>query len=88
MFEICSLGSQIVASADNPLNPSGTPFSTRVIMGRRDDELLESYARTMVELIGKRAQNAVPLLLSISIREHSNELFREVMRHVDENRVW
>ena len=42
----------------------------------------------MVELIHKRAPDAGPLLLAISIKEHTNELFREVMKWVEEQRVW
>ena len=79
---------QIMACADDPLNPSGTSYSTRVLVGRRDDEVLEAYARTMVELITKRAPDAGPLLLAVSIQEHSNEVFHAVMRHVEENRIW
>ena len=58
------------------------------MLGRRDDDVLEAYARTMVELIAKQAPDAGPLLLGISIKEHSNELFRAVMQQVVENRVW
>ena len=79
---------QIMAAADDPLNPTGTSYSTRILVGRRDDEALEAYARTMVELITKRAPNAGPLLLAISIKEHSSEVFRSVMQQVEENRVW
>ena len=79
---------QILASADNPLNATGTSYSTRVLIGRRDDEMLEAYARTMVELITKRCPNGRPLLLAISIKEHSDELFRAVMQQVEEHRVW
>ena len=77
-----------MAAADDPLNPTGTSYSTRVLVGRRDDESLEAYARTMVELITKRSPNAGPLLLAISIKEHSSEVFRAVMQQVEENRVW
>ena len=77
-----------MAAADDPLNPTGTSYSTRILVGRRDDEALEAYARTMVELITKRAPNAGPLLLAISIKEHSSEVFRSVMQQVEENRVW
>ena len=79
---------QIMACADDPLNPSGTSYSTRIVVGRRDDEVLEAYARTMVELITKRAPNAGPLLLSISIEQHSSEMFHAVMQAVEEHRVW
>ena len=83
-----NLGTLIAACADNPLSAAGTSYSTRVLLGRRDDEALEAYARAMVELIHKRAPDAGPLLLAISIKEHSNELFRAVMKQVEEQRVW
>lgn len=83
-----NMGTLIVATADDPLNATGKSYSTRVLLGKRDDEVLEAYARTMVELINKEQPSAPPLLLAISIEKHSNELFREVMKHVIENRVW
>ena len=48
------------------------------------------YARTLVELIGKQsaAMAALPLLLSISITQHSPEMFRGVLREIDLHRVW
>ena len=75
--------SQIQAHADSPLDAGRTSYSTRVLFGRRDDEALEVYARTLVELISKRSPTAGPLLLAISIREHSAEMFRSVMRVAD-----
>ena len=50
--------------------------------------LYQVYARTLVELISRRAPTAGPLLLAISIREHSSEMFRGVMRVCEEQRVW
>ena len=79
---------QITACADDPLSPSTTSYSTRVLLGRRDDDVLEAYARTMVELITKRAPDAGPLLLAISITEHSPEMFRAIMQTVGEVRPW
>ena len=59
-----------------------------MLLGRRDDVVLEAYARTLIELISRRAPDAGPLLLAINIREHSAEMFREVVRHVEERAVW
>ena len=83
-----NMGTLIAASADDPLNLTSTSYSTRVLLGKRDDEVLEAYARTMVELIIKSQPEAPQLLLAISIEKHSNELFRAVMQQVMENRVW
>lgn len=79
---------QIAAQADNPLDAANSSFTTRVLVGRRDDEHLEVYARTLIEMICKRSPDAGPLLLSISIREHSSDMFRGVLKEIDENRIW
>jgi hypothetical protein len=79
---------QIAAQADNPLDVANSSYTTRVLMGRRDDEHLEVYARTLIEMICKRSPDAGPLLLSISIREHSSDMFRGVLKEIDENRIW
>ena len=79
---------QVQAELDNPIDPSSSSFSTRVLIGRRDDEMLEVYARTLMELIASTAPTTGPLLLGINIREHSQEAFRLVMRLIDEHRVW
>ena len=79
---------QIAAQADNPVDAAHSSYSTRVLLGRRDDEHLEAYARTLIEMICKRAPDAGPLLLSISIRAHSSEMFRAILREIDDHRVW
>ena len=83
-----NMGTLLLARNDNPQNPSATCYSVRVLLGRRDDEAVEVYARTLVELISKRAPDAGPLLLAISIKEHSNDMFRSILKEIEENRVW
>ena len=53
---------QIHAECDNPLDASSGSYTTRVLLGRRDDEILEVYARTLVEQPGQSAAWAVPEL--------------------------
>ena len=82
---------QVHAQRENLFDDCHNPtFSTRVLLGRRDDEMLEVYARTMVELIGKQCPRLAgnPLLLAISITEHSPEMFRAIMQTVGEVRPW
>lgn len=86
--QTAGMGTMIVAQKDQPMNTASAAYSTRVLLGRRDDEVLEVYARTLVELICKRAPDAGSLLLAISIAEHSTEMHRGVMRILEENRVW
>lgn len=83
-----NMGTLIHASADNQLDAANGSFSTRVLIGKRDDDHLEVYARTMLELICRRAPDAGPLLLAISIQQHSSEMFRGVLKEVEEHRVW
>ena len=83
-----SMGTLIHAEADNPIEAASGSFSTRVLLGRRDDEVLEVYARTIIELISRRNPGAGPLLLAISVKDHSPEMFRSIVREVEENRVW
>ena len=58
------------------------------MLGRRDDDHLEVYARTLIELICRRNPEAGQLLLAISVREHSNDMFRGILREIEEHRVW
>ena len=53
---------QIHAECDNPLDASSGSYTTRVLLGRRDDEILEVYARTLVEQRGQSAAFAPPEL--------------------------
>lgn len=85
-----NMGTLLLAQNDNPTNPSNACYSVRVLLGKRDDEDVEAYARTLIELISKRAPDAGPLLLAISLKEgsHSTEMFRGILREVEEHRVW
>ena len=55
---------QIHAECDNPLDASSGSYTTRVLLGRRDDEILEVYARTLVKQPVKSAAFASCELLS------------------------
>lgn len=79
---------QLLASPDDPLNPTQTSFSTRVLLGKRDDEILEAYARSLTELIWRRAPDAGSLLLAISLKDQSSEMFHAIMREIQEHRLW
>ena len=83
-----NMGTLLLAQNDNPMSASGACYSVRVLLGKRDDEDIEVYARTLIELITKRAPDAGSLLLAISIKEHSPEMFRGVLREIEEHRVW
>ena len=74
--------SQVHAQRDDPIDAGGEcSYSTRVLLGRRDSDVLEVYARTLVELIYRSAE--VPLLLFISLVDESAEMFRAVLHELD-----
>ena len=80
---------QVHAECDSPLDTNSSSFTTRVLLGRRDDEVLEVYARTLVELIHRQCGGGTrPLLLAISIKEHSSDMFKAIMQEIGEHRVW
>mmetsp|Transcript_57483 Transcript_57483/g.132008 ORF Transcript_57483/g.132008 Transcript_57483/m.132008 type:complete len:130 (-) Transcript_57483:401-790(-) len=81
-----NFGTLIHSWRDNPVEGACSSFSTRVLLGRRDDETLEVYARTLIELISQRS--SLPLLLSISMKEHSPEMFKGILRELDQIRLW
>merc|ERR1712196_347953 len=59
-----NMGTLVHAERDSPLDANSNSYTTRVLLGRRDDEVLEVYARTLIELISKRTGAAAkPLLL-------------------------
>jgi proteasome assembly chaperone 3 len=83
-----NMGTLIHAEADNPIAAGTTAFSTRVLLGRRDDDVLEVYARTLMEMIHRANPETGPLLLALSIREHSQEMFRAILKEVQDHKVW
>ena len=60
-------------------------------MGRRDeewDELNMVYARKLIEQITLACPDSGGLLLSISINEHSQELFKAILAQIAEHKMW
>ena len=80
-------GSLVSAWSEERLDGSGRQFFTRVLQGRRDDELLEVYAR---QLAARLADPARPLLLAIGLDEKGRDAdtFRAVLKTVAEMHGW
>mmetsp|Transcript_24238 Transcript_24238/g.80560 ORF Transcript_24238/g.80560 Transcript_24238/m.80560 type:complete len:129 (+) Transcript_24238:99-485(+) len=83
-----NLGTLISATRESATGLASGPgcYSTRVLLGRRDDEALEVYARTLVELINK--SRPADLLLALNLLDSSRATFHEVMRALDAIKVW
>ena len=78
-----NIGTLVHAQKDNPVEHGQTgTFSAKVLLGRRDADIVEVYARTLIELVSKRLD--VPLLLGISLKDESPEMFRAILKHMDE----
>lgn len=82
-----NLGTLIHAFREDAVDAAGPGcYGTRVLLGRRDEETLEVYARTLVELIHK--SKSCELLLAINLIESTPAIFRQVMHHLDSIKVW
>ena len=68
-------------------------FGVTTLMGRRDDEMLEVFARRLIEDISGSATGAgKQLLLAIGLQqpgsERSSADFRAILQLVLDNKVW
>ena len=74
------LGSILSASAEH--SGQGTIFHVRNLLGRRDDPLLNMYARNIAEEVAKTTTR--PLLLAVSLSEEGRapQVFQEVLSAV------
>lgn len=63
-------------------------YETSVLLGKRDDLLLQVYARQIIEKISKYSK--LPLLLAISLQENGRdvEIFNNVLNTLEEIRTW
>ena len=69
-------------------------FGVSTLMGKRNDEMLEVFARRLIEDIsGSEAGAGKELLLAIGLKEAGEEArggtdFRELLGMVMKNKVW
>ncbi|EOD32965.1 hypothetical protein EMIHUDRAFT_112003 [Emiliania huxleyi CCMP1516] len=68
-----NLGTLISATRESATGLASGPgcYSTRVLLGRRDDEALEVYARTLVELINKSRPADIEFHNKRETRDHT-----------------
>eukprot|EP00244_Chara_vulgaris_P003309 TRINITY_DN15964_c0_g2_i1.p1 TRINITY_DN15964_c0_g2~~TRINITY_DN15964_c0_g2_i1.p1 ORF type:complete len:127 (+),score=19.85 TRINITY_DN15964_c0_g2_i1:129-509(+) len=65
-------------------------FQVDTILGKRDEPLLTVCARQLIEkmsMAGSRSPH-LPLLLSISLKNHSPATIKGVIALVEQNRIW
>jgi hypothetical protein len=63
-------------------------YDTSIMLGKRDDPLLQVYARQIIEKISKHSN--LPLLLAISLQENGRgvNIFENVLNTIEEIRTW
>lgn len=62
-------------------------FNVSVIFGKRDEPMLLSCARQLIEQISNSGSSK-PLTLSIGLKDHSMETLKAIVSAVFENRLW
>eukprot|EP00520_Triparma_pacifica_P020011 CAMPEP_0118642338 /NCGR_PEP_ID=MMETSP0785-20121206/5782_1 /TAXON_ID=91992 /ORGANISM="Bolidomonas pacifica, Strain CCMP 1866" /LENGTH=124 /DNA_ID=CAMNT_0006533883 /DNA_START=71 /DNA_END=442 /DNA_ORIENTATION=- len=80
--QLGKIGTLVAANVDcNPINGNKT-YIVEILMGRRDDPLLEIYARQLIEKCSLMDVGVMrPLLLQISLKEEGRdtESFQETL---------
>ncbi|KAG0560140.1 hypothetical protein KC19_10G156900 [Ceratodon purpureus] len=62
-------------------------FNISVLMGKRDEPLMATCARQLIEQMSKTGSSR-PLILSLGLSDHSAETLKEVIKVVVENKIW
>ncbi|KAL2641882.1 hypothetical protein R1flu_009469 [Riccia fluitans] len=66
----------------------GTPtFSVNILMGKRDEPLLQACARQVIEDISNSGGSR-PLILSLGLKDHSPETLKSVVQLIVANKIW
>ncbi|KAM7267937.1 hypothetical protein ACFE04_010103 [Oxalis oulophora] len=84
--QIGSMGTILHARKEEGIsnNPN---FNVSVIFGKRDEPMLETCARKIIEHISSSG-SPKPLLLSLGLKDHSKETLKGVISAVTENGIW
>lgn len=81
LSEAETFGSVLHVSTDQ----AGIIYDVEVLLGDRNDEISRLYARRLLELFRSKGYAKSSLLLLTSIRKHSIEHLRGVLKHIDDN---
>lgn len=60
-------------------------FSTKVLMGKRDD-FMQVYARRVAEMVSAKCDK--PVLLTLCVKDDSPEVFKAVMATLQSIAIW
>ncbi|XVE67917.1 hypothetical protein DITRI_Ditri09bG0026400 [Diplodiscus trichospermus] len=62
-------------------------FNVSVIFGKRDEPMLLTITRQLIEHISSSA-SSMPLVLSLGLKDHSMDTMKSIVAAVIENRLW
>ncbi|KVI09163.1 uncharacterized protein LOC112511170 [Cynara cardunculus var. scolymus] len=84
--QIGTMGTIMHARKEEGMLNSPT-FNVSVIFGKRDEPMLQSCARQLIEQISNSGSSK-SLTLSIGLKDHSMETLKAIVSGVIENRLW
>lgn len=77
----------IISATQDAAFDGTTTYSTTVVLGKRDEPLLQLCARQIVELAGAAGYKK-PMLIGLGFKQHSMQLVKQVMQVVSSENVW
>lgn len=77
----------IISATQDAAFDGTTTYSTTVVLGKRDEPLLQLCARQIVELAGAAGYKK-PMLIGLGFKQHSMQLVKQVMQVVLSENVW
>ncbi|XP_020096450.1 uncharacterized protein LOC109715729 [Ananas comosus] len=84
--QIGSMGTILHARKEEGVSLDPT-FNVSVIFGKRDEPLLVACARQMIEHMSHCGSSRA-LILSLGLKDHSQEILKDIISAVIENRLW
>jgi hypothetical protein len=81
-------GTLLSAWAEDKLDGQSKTYNSTVLLGKREDELLNVFAQQIVQKISQTSDT--PLLLSIALSDEGREVstFRQILDTVEELATW
>nr|CAD1818888.1 unnamed protein product [Ananas comosus var. bracteatus] len=84
--QIGSMGTILHARKEEGVSLDPT-FNVSVIFGKRDEPLLVACARQMIEHMSHCGSSRA-LILSLGLKDHSQEILKDIISAVIESRLW
>ncbi|KAL3684766.1 hypothetical protein R1sor_002788 [Riccia sorocarpa] len=84
--QIGKMGTLLHAKKEEVYGGTST-FSINVLMGKRDEPLLQACARQVIEDISNGGGSR-PLVLSLGLKDHSAETLKTAVQLIIANKLW